>query len=112
MVKGQTDRHTMQMGLLQASGVLEATRTRPCGMSPCDYDRRGRETDKYTIQSKVKHLLGGLWRGRKKGRRGREREKERKGERERGSLAERGDRKREGWYLRLQAGREWAWLVS
>ena len=82
----------MQMGLLQASGVLEATRTRPCGMSPCDYDRRGRETDKYTIQSKVKHLLGGLWRGRKKGRRGRERGRRRK--RERGSLSERGQEER------------------
>ena len=36
-----------------------------------------RETDKHTIQSKVRHLLDGLWRGTKKGKRVREIERER-----------------------------------
>ena len=70
----------MQMGLLQASGVLEATRTRPCGMSPGDYDRRGRETDKYNIQSKVKHLLGVLLSVKTEERKRRERERKREKE--------------------------------
>ena len=38
-----------------------------------------RQTDRYTMQSEVRYLLGGLWRGREKGRRAqkkRERERE------------------------------------
>ena len=67
-------------------------------------------TDSHTMHSE--DLLGGLYRGREKRRR-RERERQRRGkgrsgERQKLLLPER-DGKRGP---RLQAGREWAWLVS